>query len=202
MPPEEETKPAGDQAGTSSKDAAGGSGAESEQSGKDSDEKITLRKRAIEAERELEKIQKKQKFDEESKLKEQGKWQELATAEQTKSKTLESQLRKERIERAVVSAAAGANDPEDVVQFVGIPDDLDASDRDALQKHVKAEVKKLKESKPYLFKPADVVDKNTTVDNHPAGNGKASNFDPTKVRKDQVWGLKREDLQKLAGRKG
>jgi hypothetical protein len=150
--------------------------------------------------KQLAKILSDKKSEEDAKLKESGKWQELATAADAKSKGLESTLRRERIERAIVSTATvlGAKDPEDLVNFIKAGDDLDAGDRDSLSKHFKAEIKRLKEAKPYLFNQEDVVDKDTTVSKAPAGNGKDANFDPTRVSKKDVWGLPLDKMRQVA----
>lgn len=195
-PVEAQNQPAGAQAGQpapgSKSDAA-----PNEQQDKD-DERLSLRQRAIEAERKVQRLEAEKKAAQEEKLKESGKWQEVATQKEAEAKSLRDALRRERVERTIASAGvkAGAVDPEDLVRFVQLPDDLDDSDRDALGAAISAEIEKLSKSKPYLF--ATNKTKNGTPFQTPAATpgGPVAKV-PDGIKAQDVHSLSREQKQAL-----
>lgn len=175
--------------------ATGSSAAAGEQN---ADERQTLRARAIEAERKAAKLEAEIEKSKQEKLKEQGQWQKLAEDREAELRTHKAALRKERIERAIFSVAAKANaaDPEDIVRFVAVPDEMDGSDSEALLGHISDTIGALAKSKPYLFASPDTKTNKANTRGAAPGSG-ASSFDPSKVTKKSMWGLTLEQMQKV-----
>ena len=109
--------------------------------------------RAKKAEAELKKLKDAEAEREKKRLEEQGEYKQLAEQRENELKTYKAQVAEGSKRNAVVLAAAklGANDPQDIINFVSLSDIEVAEDGNIDAGKVEEIVKRTKESKPYLF---------------------------------------------------